>query len=30
MTDLGPDTSYNPNPLRYFEMTEAQAAAFIQ
>lgn len=30
MTDLGPDASYDPHPLRYFEMTEAQAAAFIQ
>jgi hypothetical protein len=30
MTDLGPDVSYNPHPLRYFEMTEVQAAAFIQ
>lgn len=30
MTDLGPDASYNPHPLRYFEMTEAQAKAFIQ
>ena len=30
MTDLGPDPAYNPHPLRYFEMTEAQAAAFIQ
>lgn len=30
MTDLGPDSTYNPHPLRYFEMTEAQAKAFIQ
>ena len=30
MTDLGPDASYNPHSLRYFEMTKAQAAAFIQ
>lgn len=30
MTDLGPDVSYHPHPLRYFEMTEAQAMAFIQ
>jgi hypothetical protein len=29
MTDLGPDASYGPDPLRYFEMTKAQAAAFI-
>ena len=30
MTDLGPDTSYSPqHPLRYFEMTESQAATFI-
>jgi len=30
MTDLGPDASYSPKmPLRYFEMTETQAAAFI-
>lgn len=31
MTDLGPDVLYSPKtPLRYFEMTKAQAAAFIQ
>lgn len=30
MTDLGPDSTYNPHPPRYFEMTEAQAKAFIQ
>lgn len=30
MTDLGPDTSYRPRPLRYFDMTEAQAAAFMK
>ena len=29
MTDLGPDASYHPYPLRYFEMTEAQARAFM-
>lgn len=30
MTDLGPDVSYHPHPLRYFEMTEEQAAAFLK
>ncbi|MEA1952711.1 MAG: GNAT family N-acetyltransferase [Planctomycetota bacterium] len=31
MTDLGPDVSYSPqHPLRYFEMTESQAAALIR
>ena len=31
MTDLGPDTSYSPqHPLRYFEMTESQSAAFMK
>ena len=30
MTDLGLDASYHPHPLRYFEMTEFQAAAFMQ
>lgn len=29
MTDLGADPTYNPYPLRYFEMTEAQGAAFL-
>lgn len=29
MTDLGPDASY-PSQLRYFEMTEAQAASFLK
>ena len=30
MTDLGTDAAYYPNyPLRYFEMTEAQARAFV-
>lgn len=29
MTDLGPDASYPKFPLRYFEMTEAQAASFL-
>jgi hypothetical protein len=30
MTDLGTDPAYYPNyPLRYFEMTEAQARAFV-
>ncbi|UUO06906.1 hypothetical protein M4951_01005 [Blastopirellula sp. J2-11] len=29
MTDLGPDTAYDPHPLRYFEMTEEQAAKFL-
>ncbi len=30
MTDLGLDSSYQPHPLRYFEMTENQATAFIK
>lgn len=31
MTDLGPDKSYHPRiPLRYFEMTEAQAANYLK
>lgn len=31
MTDLGPDVSYHPTfPLRYFEMTEAQAARYLE
>jgi hypothetical protein len=31
MTDLGPDVSYHPKvPLRYFEMTEAQAARYLE
>ena len=30
MTDLGPDVSYHPVPLRYFEMTEAQAASYLK
>lgn len=30
MTDLGPDVAYHPTvPLRYFEMTEAQAARYL-
>ena len=29
MTDLGPDVSYDPEPLRYFEMTEAQAEEYL-
>ena len=29
MTDLGPDVSYPGFPLRYFEITEAQAAHFL-
>jgi len=31
MTDLGPDASYDPKvPLRYFEMTEAQATSYLK
>ena len=31
MTDLGPDASYDPKvPLRYFEMTEAQAVSYLK
>lgn len=31
MTDLGPDASYHPKfSLRYFEMTEAQAARYLK
>jgi hypothetical protein len=30
MTDLGPDNNYANFPLRYFEMTEIAARAFIQ
>jgi hypothetical protein len=31
MTDLGPDASYHPKvPLRYFEMTEAQAMSYMK
>jgi hypothetical protein len=30
MTDLGPDPLYPKFPLRYFEMTEKQAASFLQ
>jgi hypothetical protein len=30
MTDLGPDPSYPEFPLRYFEMTEAQAAGYLK
>lgn len=30
MTDLGPDASYPKFPLRYFEMTEAQASSFLK
>ena len=30
MTDLGPDASYPNYPLRYFEMTEAQATSFLK
>jgi hypothetical protein len=31
MTDLGPDASYSAqHPLRYFEMTESQSAAFMK
>ncbi len=31
MTDLGPDASYSPKyPLRYFEMTEKQAAVLLR
>lgn len=29
MTDLGPDAAYPKFPLRYFEMTEAQAKSFL-
>ena len=30
MTDLGPDASYSNCPLRYFEMTEAQASSYLK
>ena len=31
MTDLGPDASYHPTfPLRYFEMTDSQAASYLK
>ncbi len=31
MTDLGPDASYDPKfALRYFEMTESQAASYLK
>lgn len=30
MTDLGPDASYPKFPLRYFEMTEAQAMSYLK
>lgn len=29
MSDLGPDANYSEIPLRYFEMDEMQAAAFM-